>query len=150
MEERFRWTLRVNATEQGTVRVAARKNLFEVGAPFDFDEEADHVSALEYCLGALGAELVGGIKRRAESQRMDVEHVEAVVHGELNDSLAAIGVVGAKGHPGIERITVGVYVSSSETEAELERLWREVQETSPLLRTLQVATRVEVTFQVAL
>lgn len=150
MEERYRWDLRVSATDQGTVRVVARKNLFEVGAPLDFDEDSAHVTALEYGLGALGAELVGGLKRRAESRHMKVDHVEAAVQGELNDPLAAIGVVGAKGHPGFERIRVNVYVSSSERETELERLWQEVLETSPLLRTFQASAKVDVTLQITL
>ena len=148
--ERYRWNLRVRSAEHGTVRVVSRKNQFEVGAPFEFDEEATKVSALEYALGALGAELVGGLKRLAEGRRLQVDHVEAVVQGELNDSLAAIGVIGARGHPGIERIHVKVYVSSSESEIELDRLWQEVLGSSPLLRTLQGSTKVEVELQVVL
>jgi hypothetical protein len=91
--------------------------------------------------------LVGGLKRLAQSRRLQMDHVEAVVQGELNDSLAAIGVIGAKGHPGLERIQVKVYVSSGESEIELEGLWREVLASSPLFRTFQTSAKVEVGLQ---
>lgn len=146
----YRWNLRAQATGRGTVRVATRKHQFEVGAPVGFDQDAAHITALEYALGALGAELVGGLKRLAETKRVEVDHVEAVVQGELNDSLAAIGVVGAQGYPGIERISVNVYVSSSENETRLDALWQEVLETSPLHQTLRRCAKVEVALRVTL
>ena len=148
--ERYRWSLRAGTTGRGTVRVAVRKHSFEVGAPLEFDEEAAGISALEYALGALGAELVGGLQSLAKKRHLPLDQVEAAVSGELNDSLAALGVIGAEGHPGIQRIQVKVYVSSSAAEAELDRLWHEVLATSPLLRTLQNAATVEVTLQVEL
>jgi len=69
--------------------------------------------------------------------------VEATVQGELNDPLAALGVVGAKGHPGIERIRITVYVSSLESPARLLELWEESLRASPLLQTFRAACTVE-------
>jgi hypothetical protein len=145
-----RWTLRVRSTDHHTVSVFARKRQFEVGAPVDFDDEGGTISALEYALGALGAELAGGLERLARRRRMQLDHVEAVIHGELNDPLAAIGVIGAKGHAGIEWVRIKVYVSSNESEADLERLWQEVLQISPLIRTFQSAARLEVSWQAAM
>ena len=147
--ESHRWTLRVRSTDHERVRVFARKHQFEVGAPVEFDEEGTTISALEYALGALGAELTGGLRRLARSRRIHLDHVEAVIQAELNDPLAAIGVIGAKGHAGIEWVRIKVYVSTGETDEAVERVWQEVLQISPLFRTFQESARVEVSWQSA-
>jgi hypothetical protein len=56
-----RWNVRVTATGKDTASVFARRHQFTVGAPVHFDEEYGQVSALEYALGAVGAELLNGL-----------------------------------------------------------------------------------------
>ncbi len=148
--DRFPWYLRVRVTGPGTVRVFTRKHAFDAGAPLDFDAESPYVTALEYALGALGAEIAGGFAERARRRRLQVEHVEAAVQGELNDPLVPLGVIGATGHPGIERISIKLYVSSPEAEAVLREVWAELLETSSLLWTFRKATQVDLVLQVAL
>ena len=138
-----RWTLRVRATGSGAATVVTRKHHFDVGASAEFDEESPRISALEYVLGALGADLAAGFSGHARRGGVLVDHVEATVQGELNDPLAALGVVGAKGHPGIERIRITVYVSSLESPARLLELWEESLRASPLLQTFRAACTVE-------
>jgi hypothetical protein len=146
----FRWNVRVSAATRDSVRVFVRKHQFTVGAPVHFDEAYEHVSALEYVLGAVGAELVQGIVSLGKRRRLAIDHAEAVVQGELDDALAYLGAVGATGHAGLARVAVKAYVSSVEDEAAVRRLWDEVLERSPLVRTLQAAIRFELTFKVSL
>ncbi len=93
-----------------------RRHQFEVGAPLHFDEEYDRVSCLEYVLAAIGGDLVNGMRRLAHRCRLRVDQIEAVVEGELNNPLTYLGVVGESGHPGLEKVSVSIYVSTLEDE----------------------------------
>ena len=83
----FVWTLRVASPDRRTARVASRRHQFEVTRPIDFDAEHDGITALEYVLGAIGAELVTGFRELARRRRIEVENLEAVVQGELDNAL---------------------------------------------------------------
>jgi uncharacterized OsmC-like protein len=144
------WSVRVGATGKGTAGVFARRHQFTVGAPVTFDDAHEHVSALEYVLGAVGAELVNGMVALAQRRRLAIDGAEAVVQGELDDPLAYLGVVGATGHAGLARVTVRAYVSSLEEEDALRGLWEEVLERSPVARTLRSAIRFETTLKISL
>lgn len=144
----FTWTLRVRTTGDGCATAYVRRHQFEVGAPLQFDAEYDRITALEYALGALGADLVNGLAARCRKQRLDVDHVEALVGGTLNNPLTYLDVVGEEGHPGLERITIRVYVSSADTRAAVQRVWEEVLARSPLARTLAAAVRLDLTLMV--
>jgi hypothetical protein len=80
-----------------------------------------------------------------------VDHVEAVVEGALHNPLTYLGVVGESGHPGLERVSIKVYVASLATdEAEIRRVWQEMLDKSPLVRTFQPAIRCELSLQMVL
>ena len=106
------------------------------------------VSALEYVLGAIGADLVNGLQILGRSRRVAIEQVEARVEGELNNPLTYLGVLGESGHPGLEKVRVRVYLASSEEETAIHRLWHEMLATSPLVHTFQAAIQLELTLQV--
>lgn len=91
------WTLWVRAGEPEAATVITRQHRFEAGVAAEFDEESPRISALEYVLGALGADLAAGFAGHARRSGALLCQVEAVVQGELNDPLSALGVVGAKG-----------------------------------------------------
>ena len=146
--EGYTWTLRVSGTERGQATVFTRQHQFRVGAPVHFDRAYEAVSALEYVLGAIGADLVNGFQTLAHRRRVAIEQVEAVVEGELNNPLAYLGVVGEAGHPGLEKVRVRVYVASSEEEVTIQRLWQEMLATSPLIHTFQPAIQLELKLQV--
>jgi hypothetical protein len=146
--EGYTWTLRVSGTERGQATVFTRQHQFRVGAPVHFDRAYKAVSALEYVLGAIGADLVNGFQTLAHRRRVAIEQVEAVVEGELNNPLAYLGVVGEAGHPGLEKVRVRVYVASSEEEVTIQRLWQEMLATSPLIHTFQPAIQLELKLQV--
>lgn len=148
--EAHTWTLRVSAAERGQATVFTRQHQFRVGAPVHFDRAYEAVSALEYVLGAIGADLVNRLQALARKRRVAIERIEAVVEGELNNPLAYLGVIGETGHPGLQRVQVKVYVASLEEEAAIRRLWQEVLATSPLVYTFQAAIRLDLRLQVVI
>ena len=148
--ERYTWTLRVSTAGKDRASVFARTHQFHVGAPVQFDAAYDAITALEYVLGAIGADIVNGLQALARKRRVEIDHVEAVVEGELNNPLTYLGVVGESGHSGLERVSVKVYIASLATEAEIQRVWQEMLDKSPLVRTFQPAIRFELNLQVVL
>lgn len=146
--ERHTWTLRVSAMERGRATVYTRQHQFCVGAPVHFDRSYEAVSALEYVLGAVGADVVNSLQLLARKRRVAVERLEAVVMGELNNPLTYLGVIGETGHPGLENVRIRVYLASPEEEATVQRLWQEMLATSPLVRTFQAAIQLELSLQV--
>lgn len=146
----YQWTLRVSSAGRGRATVFVRTQQFSVGVPVQFDAEYDAISALEYVLGAIGADMVNGLQALARKRRLGVDSVEAVVQGELNNALTHLGVIGEEGHPGLERVTVKVYVSSLEPEERIQEVWQELLARSPLVRTFQPAMQFDVHLQVSL
>ena len=144
------WNVRVSTTGKDAARVFARRHQFTVGAPVHFDEAYGQVSALEYALGAVGAELVNGLVSLGRRRRLAIDHAEALVQGELDDALAYLGAVGATGHAGLARVAVKVYVSSVEDEDAVRKLWDDVLERSPLVRALCAAIRFDLVFKVSI
>jgi hypothetical protein len=148
--EHYRWTLRVSTAGKDRATVFVRQHQFPVGAPVQFDAMYDAITALEYVLGAIGADVVNGFWALARKRRVEVDHVEAVIQGELNNPLTYLGVVGESGHPGLEQVSVNVYVASLATEEEIRRVWQEMLDRSPLVRTFQPAMRFALSLQVVL
>jgi hypothetical protein len=60
--ERYTWTLRVSAAGRDRATVFARTQQFRVGASVQFDAAYDAITALEYVLGAIGADVVPGLQ----------------------------------------------------------------------------------------
>jgi hypothetical protein len=148
--ERYTWTLRVSTAPQNTARVFVRQQQFTVGVPVQFDAAYHAISALEYVLGAIGAEVVNGLQLLARKRLVEIDSVEAVVQGELNNPLVALGVVGESGHPGLEKVQVKVYVASLAATEDIQRLWQEVLARSPLLRTFQPLIQLDLSLQVVI
>ncbi len=148
--ENYTWTLRIGAADHGQATVFTRQHQFRVGAPVHFDRAYEAVSALEYALGALGADVVNGLQILARKRRVPVDQIEAVVAGELDNPLTYLGVVGEAGHPGLGKVRVKVYLASSEEEAAIQRLWQEMLATSPLVRTFQAAVQLELSLQIVM
>src|SRR5438876_5427118 len=125
--QHYTWTLRVSTAGKDRATVFARQHQFTVGAPVQFDPAYDAITALEYVLGAIGADVVHGLQALARKRWVEVDHVEAVVEGELNNPLTYLGVVGESGHPGLERVSVKVYVASIAAEERSEEHTSELQ-----------------------
>jgi uncharacterized OsmC-like protein len=145
--EDTRWTLRVTAVQRSGSVIHARKHSLAVGAPLSFDSEYGAITALEVLLGAVGADLVGGIQTVARRRRVEIDDIEVVVHGTLHNPMVYLRVVGESGDPGIRAIEARVYISSLDDEARVRAVWMEVLETSPIANTLTKAVKLDLTYQ---
>jgi hypothetical protein len=142
------WSVRVRATGRDRATAYVRRHRFEIGAPVQFDAEAEAISAVEYVLGALAADLVNGFAALARRRRLAVEAVEAVVTGELNNPLTVLAVIGEAGHPGMERAAVKVYVTSGASDDDVRQVWSDALERSPLARTLRAAVSLQIDLRI--
>src|SRR5262245_7991124 len=129
-------TVRVTAPDPEVARVSARRNQFAVGRPLELDETSPRISALEYAIGAIAAEAVNGLRQFASRHRVDLDRIEAVATGELNNSLTYLEVVGETGQPRIARMRLKLYVATAD-EPGVRRLWSELVERLPLFCTMR-------------
>jgi len=106
--DKINWNLRIIAEGREPATVYVRKHQFRVGVPLQFDPEYQHITALEYALGSLAADVVGGLQVASHRRRLKLDTIEAVVSGELNNPLTYLGVVGETGNPGLERVKMTV------------------------------------------
>ena len=136
--------LRVTTTESDATHVLVRRHQFTVGRPIDFDAESAHVAALEYALGALGAEIVGGLRVFAKRRRVELDEVEAVVDGEVENPLTYLEVVGESGYPALSGVSIKVYVASPRDEETVRQLWHETLARLPLARTFSRALKFSI------
>lgn len=146
----MKWSVRVTARDHQNAAVYARKQRFDVGAPLAFDVEDERTSAFEYALGAVGADLVAGMKLACRRKRLDVDSVEALITGELDNPLAHLGVVGEEGHPGLRRLTLKMFVESLEEEEVVREVWEQVLERSPLYCTFKAIAAFDLELQVVM
>ena len=136
-------SLRVTAPGPAAARVSAGRRQFSIGRPVEFDEASPHVAALEYALGAVGGEIVNGLREFARRRRLALDAVEALVTGELQDGLAYLEVIGERGRPRLRRIAVKVFVASVDVEA-TRALFDEMIERLPLVSTLRGAVDLDI------
>jgi hypothetical protein len=144
--ERFGMTaitisLRVTAPGHAAARVSVGRRQFSIGRPVEFDDSSPHVAAIEYALGAVGGEVVYGLREFARRRRLDA--VEAVVTGELQGGLAYLEVIGENERPRISRIAIKVFAASVDHEA-TRALFDEMIERLPLVSTLREALDLDV------
>jgi hypothetical protein len=136
-------SLRVTAPGPGFARVSVGRRQFSIGRPVEFDDASPYVAALEYAVGAVGGEVVNGLREFARRRRLAIDAVEALVTGELQDGLVYLEVIGENGRPRIRRIAVKVFVVSVDHEA-TRALFDEMIERLPLISTLREATDLDV------
>ncbi|MPY87915.1 MAG: hypothetical protein GEU99_08345 [Luteitalea sp.] len=144
----FRWHLRAVTRDARKTTVFARTHQFDAGAPLQFDIEDARISALEYALGGLVADIVGGLQALAKRRRVLVEQVEARIEAELDNALTHLGVVGEQGAPHLENVRVHVYAKSLEEEARVREIWEEMLRRSPLVSTLRRSVNLELRLNV--
>jgi hypothetical protein len=136
-------SLRVTAPGPAIARVSVGRRHFSIGRPIEFDEASPHVAALEYALGAVGGEVVNGLREFARRRRLALDAVEALVTGEVEDGLAYLEVIGEDGPPRIRRIAIKVFVASVDDKA-TRALFDETIERLPLVSTLRDALDLEI------
>ena len=136
-------SLRVTAPGSASARVSVGRRQFSIGRPVEFDESSMHVAALEYALGAVGGEIVNGLREFARRRRLDIDAVEALVTGDLQDGLAYLEVIGEEGRPRIRRIAVKLFVASANPAA-TRALFDEMLGRLPLVSTLSDVVDLDV------
>lgn len=141
------WSVRVRGDGDHRATVYTRSHQFTVGVPLSFDREYEHLTALEQALGALGADVVNGLTVVADRERVEIDAVEATLHAELDNPLTYLGVVGEEGDPGLETITIKVYVSTPADEQAVRDVWEEARRRSPLLNTFRESVDLELTLE---
>jgi hypothetical protein len=127
--------------------VFARKHRFSVGGALSFDEQHPAVTALEYALGALAADVIEGYAAAARRARVDVDNLEAVVQGDVENALAHLGVVGIDGRPRLSQLTLKVYASSTDDDEVLQKLWADVLAKSVLVTTFSGVVKLELSLK---
>jgi hypothetical protein len=138
-----RWTLRVRAAGKDLNTIYVRQHRLQAGQPLHFDDKYEQTTAFEHFLGAIGADLVGGLQVIAGRRRLEMNDIEAVVSGKLNNPLTYLGVVGEEGHPGLEQVDVTVFVSSPEPEESVLHAWEEMLRRSPIVNTLKSVVKLD-------
>jgi hypothetical protein len=139
-----RHRLRITSTDSEVARVSVRRHQTTVGRPIDFDEAYPYVTALEQALGALGAEIVTGLRVFAKRRRVDIDRIEAVVDGELENPLTYLEVVGEAGHPRLSKIAIKVFVASPCDEDVVNKLWNETRGLLPLVQAFGRALSLQI------
>src|SRR5262245_27506743 len=131
------WTLRVRWVADDQAAVYARNNSFTVGRPASFAQTDPHPSAVEYLMGALGADLTNGLGAVARQRGVVIDALEMTMRGRLNNPLVYLGVIGEQGDPGLAEVTGTLYVSTPADEQTLQEIWRTTLERSPIANTLK-------------
>jgi len=134
-------SLRVTASD-GCARAAAGRRQFTIGRPVEFDEASPHVAAIEYALGAIGGELVNGLREFARRRRIAIDAVEALVTGELVNVLTYLDVIGERGTPSLSRVAVKVFVSTPDEGA--RALFDDMVTHLPLVNTLRKTVELHI------
>ena len=134
-------SLRVTATGPAA-RVSIGRRHFSIGRPVEFDEASPHVAALEYALGAVGGEIVNGLREIARRRRIEIDAVEALVTGDLEHAFTYLEVVGETGAPRIARIAVKVFAAGPDAGA-IRALFADALGRLPLLGTLKTTIDVK-------
>jgi len=136
-------TMSLRVTAAGpALRVSAGRRQFSIGRPVEFDEASPHVPALEYALGAVGGEIVNGLREFARRRRIAIDAIEALVTGELQHALTYLEVVGETTPPRVARIAVKVFASAPD-EAAVRALFAAMLDRLPLTCTLRDTVEVK-------
>ncbi|MFN8392808.1 MAG: OsmC family protein [Bdellovibrionota bacterium] len=143
----IRWSARLQCNTENDIQAHVGKRQFRIGRAVDFDDASDQVSAFEYVLAAVGADLLSCIAHLARKRRLSIQDLEASVQGELNNPLMYLGVVGETGDPGMRRLRVRVFLSSSASDAEIQTLWQDALARSPLANTFSALIEFDPSFK---
>src|SRR5579859_3386400 len=133
----YTWKVRVRGIGTQDTTVYSRNHAFSVGGAASFRPTDRHPSAVEYLLGALGADVTSGFQLLAARQGIVVDALELTLSGRLENPLVFLGVVGVTGSTGVAQISGVLYVSADADETILHTIWQSTLARSPLYNTLK-------------
>jgi TusA-related sulfurtransferase len=142
--QEYEWRARVRTT--GGLRETAycRNFSFGVGQSASFEERDEHPSAVEYALGALGADICACLALASGEAGVVLDDVEITVRGRLRSVLAHLGV--EAGDPSFGRIEARCFITTTEDEERIRPVWEAALGRSPLVCTLRKSVDMALTF----
>ncbi|MEO8289305.1 MAG: OsmC family protein [Chloroflexota bacterium] len=145
----YSWTARIRWVGDVESTVYARNHSFTVGQPVSFKQRDPHLSAVEYLLGALGADLTNGFGREMIRRGIEVDAMELALSGRVENVLVHLGVIGESGEPTFREINGTLYVSADAEESNLREAWETILQRSPIANTLKHAATISIELRVA-
>jgi uncharacterized OsmC-like protein/TusA-related sulfurtransferase len=139
----YQWSVRVRGEKDLSAKVHSRNHTFLAGQPADFSPKVNAPSAIDYLLASLASCLTVGFKAQASKRNLEIDNLELALKGGLDNVLFHLELED-EGSPKLEQITGTFYVSSPETEADLEDLWRNTLERSPIYQTLKQSVSINI------
>lgn len=139
----YQWSVRVRGEKDLSAKVYSRNHTFLAGQPADFSPKVNAPSAIDYLLASLASCLTVGFKVQASKRNLEIDNLELALKGGLDNVLFHLELED-EGSPKLEQITGTFYVSSPESEAELEELWENTLERSPIYQTLKQAVSINI------
>lgn len=109
----------------------------------EFDDATLRVSALEYAVGAIGGEIVNGLRLFAARRRLPLDAVEALVTAEVTNGLTYLEVVGEEAPPRLNRVRVTLYAACDDRDA-IAQLLEQTLNRLPLVCTLRTTLDLRV------
>ena len=134
-EELNIWKARVRWLGGFRGRAYIRDHSFVVDEPADLAGVDTAPNAVEYVLAALGSCLTVGFILNATKKNVKIDDLEIALEGKIDNILTFLGL-SREGHPGYREIKVKLYVKTSASQEEVEEIWRETFNTSPVGNTL--------------
>jgi TusA-related sulfurtransferase/uncharacterized OsmC-like protein len=141
----YEWKLRVKWTGGMEAKVLSRNHAFVVGQPLSFNTRDDHVSALEYLLGALAGCLLLGFHWRLTQRGVKVTNLELSMQAKVQNALVFLGIED-DGSPGLSSVTGKAYVQAEADDALLQAEWENTVRRSPVAQTILRGAPVNVEF----
>ncbi len=148
-DSRFTWTARVLSAGRGLATAYTRNHCFSVSGRASFKPADPNPSAIEYMLGALGADMVDGFASAASRRGIAIHALEVSVQGQVQNPLVLLGVIGEEGTAAFETIAATLYVAADAEEPALRAVWDEMLARAPIVATLQRAVSLTLSMQIA-
>ncbi|WP_231687849.1 OsmC family protein [Bacillus sp. FJAT-27251] len=143
----YKWNVRVQGEKGLSAKVHSRNHTFTVGQPADFSSKVDSPSAIDYLLAALASDLAVGYKAQASRRNMEIDQLEVSIKAGLENVLFHLEMED-DGSPKIQEIKGTFYVSSPQSEGDLEKLWENTLERSPVYQTLNQTININIQFSI--
>jgi TusA-related sulfurtransferase/uncharacterized OsmC-like protein len=128
------WRARVRGHGGMEAKVFVRNHSFVAGQPASFDTVDQHISAIEYLLGSLGACLAVGLQWRASQRGIIVNNLEVALQAGAEDILVYLGLQD-EGYPGLTDVKAVIYVDADADLETLENLLAQTIRRSPVTQT---------------
>lgn len=139
--------MRALVGRDGQVRLVTRNLSFDADRQLGLDPAASHPAALDLMVGALAADLLGGLSREAARAGVLLRDAELRLEARLGNPLVALGVVGETGSPALASVSGTLFVTADTDDAEIRRLWEQAVARAPVHATLLHSASIHITIR---